>query len=229
MVRETPPAPRTCSTCGIKDGVYRCHGCFGEPLFCTECCRTEHQRHPFHRISQWTGSFFQDTSLSKIGLEIHLGHGGCPCPNSQQYDQDIFDWDDTEDEVDDADLMDFPHPPAMPKETGRPTITVVDKSGIHLLCIRYCTCLGAPTHDVQLFKMGMFPASFGRPKTAFTFTVLDDFLLDNLECGTSAMNYYSKLRRVTSSILPHLVPVSHSHVQQPCLTERPPLRTVTVN
>jgi hypothetical protein len=53
----------------------------------------------------------------------------------------------------------------------------------------------------------IFPASFNRPKTAFTFRVLDDFLLDNLECSTSAMNYYSKLQRMTSSMFPHLVPV----------------------
>ncbi|KAG1792281.1 uncharacterized protein HD556DRAFT_1309358 [Suillus plorans] len=43
-------------------------------------------------------------------------------------------------------------------------------------------------------------------KTAFTFQVLDNFLLDNLECGTSAMNYYNKLRRMTTSVFPHLVP-----------------------
>ncbi|KAI6140502.1 hypothetical protein BKA82DRAFT_4450509 [Pisolithus tinctorius] len=36
--------------------------------------------------------------------------------------------------------------------------------------------------------------------------VLDDFVRDNLECGTSGMNYYSKLRRVTSGVFPHLVP-----------------------
>jgi hypothetical protein len=41
----------------------------------------------------------------------------------------------------------------------------------------------------------------------FTFRVLNDFLIDNLECSTSAMNYYSKLRRMTSSMFPHLVPV----------------------
>jgi hypothetical protein len=35
--------------------------------------------------------------------------------------------------------------------------------------------------------------------------VLNDFLLDNLECSTSAMNYYSKLRWMTSSMFPHLV------------------------
>src|SRR5258708_29918577 len=64
---------------------------------------------------------------------------------------------------------------------------------------------------MQLFQAGLFPASFTRPKTAFTFRVLDDFLLDNLECGTSAMNYYSKLRQMTSSMFPHLVPVMRYH------------------
>ncbi|KAG1740442.1 uncharacterized protein EDB91DRAFT_1082000 [Suillus paluster] len=59
---------------------------------------------------------------------------------------------------------------------------------------------------MQLFQTGLFPASFTRPKTAFTFSVLDNFLLDNLECGTSAMNYYSKIRRLTSSIFPLMVP-----------------------
>ncbi|KAG1816505.1 uncharacterized protein BJ212DRAFT_1299756 [Suillus subaureus] len=37
-------------------------------------------------------------------------------------------------------------------------------------------------------------------------SLLDNFLLDNLECGTSAMNYYSKLRHVTSGMFPYLVP-----------------------
>ncbi|KAG1718209.1 hypothetical protein EDB19DRAFT_1605387, partial [Suillus lakei] len=59
---------------------YRCHGCFNEPLFCTDCCRIQHQQHPFHCISQWTGSFFQETSLLKVGLHIHLAHNGTPCP-----------------------------------------------------------------------------------------------------------------------------------------------------
>ncbi|KAG1862833.1 hypothetical protein DFJ58DRAFT_656749, partial [Suillus subalutaceus] len=55
-------------------------------------------------------------------------------------------------------------------------------------------CASALGPDMQLFEISLFPASFTSPKTAFTFAVLDDFLLDNLECGTSAMNYYSKLR-----------------------------------
>ncbi|KAG1836783.1 hypothetical protein DFJ58DRAFT_719005 [Suillus subalutaceus] len=91
-------------------------------------------------------------------------------------------------------------------DPDQPAITVVDKSGVHSLSICYCHCPGALSRDMQLFQAGVFPASFTRLKTAFTFAVLDDFLLDNLECGTSAMNYYSKIHRLTSSIFPLMVP-----------------------
>ncbi|KAG1735762.1 hypothetical protein EDB19DRAFT_1896184 [Suillus lakei] len=81
----------------------------------------------------------------------------------------------------------------------------LDKSRIHTHKINYCRCADVPTADVQLCQMELFPVSFTQPKTAFTFDILDDFLLDNLECGTSAMNYYNKLR-MTTSVFPHLVP-----------------------
>ncbi|KAG2072200.1 hypothetical protein BDR04DRAFT_1127719 [Suillus decipiens] len=83
---------------------------------------------------------------------------------------------------------------------------VVDMSGLHFLMIRFCQCANSLSPDMQLLEIGLFLASFTSPKTAFTFAVLDDFLLDKLECGTSVINYYSKLRRITSSVFPHLVP-----------------------
>ncbi|KAI6147871.1 hypothetical protein BKA82DRAFT_4014997 [Pisolithus tinctorius] len=55
--------------------------------------------------------------------------------------------------------------------------------------------------------------------TAFTFQVLDDFIRDNVECGTSTMNYYSKLQRVTSSAFPHLVPGFHQQLPGPWASE----------
>ncbi|KAG1794022.1 hypothetical protein EV424DRAFT_1548130 [Suillus variegatus] len=98
-------------------------------------------------------------------------------------------------------------PTGMPFIKGNSAMTtIVDKSGMHTHMVKYCTCPGATAADIQLFKMGLFPASFLEPKTAFTFDVLNDFLLVNLECGTSAMNYYSKLRRMTMTVFPHLVP-----------------------
>ena len=35
-----------------------------------------------------------------------------------------------------------------------------------------------------------------------------------MECGTTAMNYYSKLHRVTSNAFPHLVPVRYLHADK---------------
>jgi hypothetical protein len=221
LLEREAPASRSCIICGT-DGVYKCHSCFGEPLFCTNCCRMEHVRNPFHRISQWTGGFFEESCLFKTGLVISLGHNGNPCPWQDDNDNnDLFV--DADTDADDADDI-----PGLGQEqltaertwipndlpTGVPFIknskkltTIIDKSGVHTHKILYCTCADAPTADIQLCQMGLFPASFAQPKTAFTFEVLDDFLLDNLECGTSAMNYYNKLRRMTTSVFPHLVPV----------------------
>ncbi|KAF9230988.1 hypothetical protein BU15DRAFT_56673, partial [Melanogaster broomeanus] len=79
-------------------------------------------------------------------------------------------------------------------------ITVVDTTGIHIWNITYCNCPDAGAIHFQLFS-----ASITNPRTVFTFRVLDDFLRDNVECGTSTMNYFSKLHHITSSAFPHLV------------------------
>lgn len=204
LEREAPPEDKFCCLCGAHSVVYRCHGCLGEPIFCAKCCRNEHRRLPFHKIRKWNGDFFEDVSLAKIDLEIHLGHGGCPCPVLD----DIYQWEDTDEPIYDAsdDCTPITELPFLHKKE---CMTVVDESGVHSVMIRFCKCPNSQTPDKQLFELGMFPASFTRPKTAFTFPVLNSFLLDNLECGTSAMNYYSKLRRMTSSVFPHLVPVGH--------------------
>ncbi|KAG2345167.1 hypothetical protein BDR05DRAFT_975305 [Suillus weaverae] len=97
---------------------------------------------------------------------------------------------------------------------GRTNITVVDTSGIHIMPIQFCHCPDARTQDKQMFEMGMFPAPLTWPKTAFTFTLLNDFILNNLECGTSAMNYYSKLRHITSSAFPYLVPDQYQELMR---------------
>jgi hypothetical protein len=116
----------------------------------------------------------------------------------------LFEEDEPEDRLQPEDLPFASGPKFQPKEN---TMVIVDKSGVHRLEVRCCDCPNAMSPDIQMFRHEFFPASFNRPKTMFTFSVLDDFLLDNLECGTSAMNYYSKLRRMTSSMFPHLVPV----------------------
>ncbi|KAG2103721.1 uncharacterized protein F5147DRAFT_654633 [Suillus discolor] len=153
-------------------------------------------------------------------MVIWLGHGGNACPwEDDPGELDFFatgegstdstDAEGTADEETGApsskDAHDLPTGVPFIKNSKAMT-TIVDKSGVHTHIIKYCTCPDATTANIQLFEMGLFAASFVEPKTAFTIGVLDDFLLDNLECGTSAMNYYSKLRRMTTSVFPHTVP-----------------------
>jgi hypothetical protein len=94
-------------------------------------------------------------------------------------------------------------------KSGNPLITVVHHSGIFAMEILYCACVNAADYDEQLMNAGLFPSSYKQIETAFTFAVLDDFLTDNLECKTSAQQYYSKLQSITNHLFPDSVPVSH--------------------
>jgi hypothetical protein len=122
----------------------------------------------------------------------------------------------------DSDGEDAPHEPAPLHAFAEPTgtsgssakamttICIVNRSGVHHLPVKWCRCPGHDPDDRQLFMMGLFPASFKRIKTAFTFQVLDDFRIDNLECKTAALNFYRKLKRITSNAFPDSVKV-HRH------------------
>ena len=90
---------------------------------------------------------------------------------------------------------------------GNPIITVIDRSGIHEIGVSWCRCPKAPEHNIQLMMSGLFPATFRDPKTAFTFQVLGDFHLENLECKTTPSQFFSRLRRLTNDEFPDTVPV----------------------
>jgi hypothetical protein len=96
--------------------------------------------------------------------------------------------------------------------SGNPILTVVDWNGVFDLEVVFCVCSDINKKDKQLLKSGLFPATFKSIKTLFTFSVLDDFLKDNLECKTTAQQYYSKLQSTTSKMFPNLVPVCYTFV-----------------
>lgn len=86
-------------------------------------------------------------------------------------------------------------------------MVLVDVGGVYSYPVVPCQCGTAEDIWKQLFHLGLFPASFAKPRTAFTFAVLDYFQVDALECTTAAMGFYSKLRRLTNEVFPHTVPV----------------------
>jgi CxC2 like cysteine cluster associated with KDZ transposases len=97
--------------------------------------------------------------------------------------------------------------PGRHDKDGNPIITIVDRSGVHEIGVCWCCCSGAPERDAQLMMAGLFPATFHNPKTAFTFRVLEEYHLDNLECKTTPSQFFSRLRRLTNDEFPNTVPV----------------------
>ena len=131
-------------------------------------------------------------------------------------------WGDPEVEINDGDVDDegdeniiehptkgqprmLPRPPCFDEERN-PFVTIVDVSGIHHLPVVFCSCDTAELHlDISYLRMGLFPASFEKIQTLFTINVLKDFRLSNLECKTSAYQYYQRLRRLTCPAFPNAV------------------------
>jgi CxC2 like cysteine cluster associated with KDZ transposases len=96
--------------------------------------------------------------------------------------------------------------------SGNPLLTVVDRSGVFEMELIFCICSGQDDTEEQLLRADLFPATFRQIETLFTFSVLKDFLADNLECKTTAQQYYSKLQSMTSKMFPNSVPVCSSSI-----------------
>ncbi|KAI6010723.1 hypothetical protein F5J12DRAFT_781725 [Pisolithus orientalis] len=162
-------------------------------------------------LKKWNGRFFEDFTLWLVGLVLHLGHAGAPCPAGEGS------WEDAVSHVDEEweDIKESQQPAHLNPPDDRNYLTVVDTGSVHFCNVQYCNCPGSEDSHLQLTMASLFPATTKAPRTAFTFQVLDDFIRDNVECGTSTMNYYSKLKRVTSSAFPHLVLGFHQQLPDP--------------
>ncbi|KAG1800552.1 hypothetical protein EV424DRAFT_1332065, partial [Suillus variegatus] len=176
-----------CESCQDAEATFRCVTCTGDHGWCRPCMIKSHQSLPFHKIQLWIDKCFKDITLADLGFIWYLGHGGEPCPQygaSLLYDGDIE---------------------ALPHDTS--PVTIVHSSGVFIHNVAWCHCQGSvPIQHLQLLRAGLFSASSPRPKTAFTFEVLDHFLIDSLECKTSARSFFEKLTRLTNNAFPDTVP-----------------------
>jgi CxC2 like cysteine cluster associated with KDZ transposases len=188
---ESPPPSQVCQICNQNNFKFRCHDCFHQPVTCSACCAKSHANVPFHSIDAWNGRCFLPSDLLDVGLVIHLGHRGSPCPEyiEGQWEQD------TDSEPD-------------PDWTDAHQLQIVHSNGVCRRNIHYCKCSNAPSYHIQLLQHHLFPSSYKKPRTAFTFDVLNHFHIEAMECKTSAGAFYSKLKRLTSNTFPNTVPVS---------------------
>lgn len=212
---EVGDMPRVCRVCNSAGESYRCLSCHGQEPLCAAHMESTHKLLPFHRIEKWDGTSYRSAWLKDVGLVLHLGHGGRPCDAGivpEEKEEDVEEEDGNDDDGEPS-MQDLLRDESIEADTSgglasSPKLSwVVDTSGIHPLPISYCTCQDVP-RDIQLVRMRLWPASFDRIKTVFTFRVLADFRMDNLESKTTAYHYYRKLRRVTNPHFPDQVKVS---------------------
>ncbi|KAH9033011.1 hypothetical protein EDB85DRAFT_1864729 [Lactarius pseudohatsudake] len=225
---ESHPSFPKCSVCH-EHGDIKCHDCVGAPLFCKSCCVKVHRHSPFHRPLLWTATHYTPVSLHSLGYVLFFGHAGEPCPQTVEDLESLHisnqpptpqdtpkpDGVTTAPIISDT-LFDHPDIPldsvdGFPDQTqrepsGNRVLTIVDRSGIFEMEAVFCVCSEMDNQDEQLLQSGLFPATFKQFRSLFTFSVLDDFLNDNLECKTTAQQYYSKLQSLTSRMFPSLVP-----------------------
>ncbi|EAU81104.2 hypothetical protein CC1G_09746 [Coprinopsis cinerea okayama7 len=210
--QEALPNPLECHGCHgtILTDVWRCKDCLGKPVYCTDCCRQLHSTSPLHRVQLWKDSHFQPSWLWKSGVHVSLCKSGtCAstlAPDIETPDlaehahvEPALDWTDNED-------LTFGAKPNQRLHPGSKIMCVVHTNGVHYLPFVFCRCAEAPSDEVQLLRHGFYPATFRDIRTVFTHALLDDYLLEMLECFTSTHHYYSKLRRVTNKNFPHSVP-----------------------
>ncbi|KAH9022866.1 hypothetical protein EDB84DRAFT_1589486 [Lactarius hengduanensis] len=208
-------APK-CSMCTSSMQI-KCSDCIGGNYFCKDCCLQTHIRSPFHRMARWAGSHFAPISLASLGFKLCFGHDGKPCPLTVEHWQQKSHSQVSEDMQGISDtLFDFAGDVLDPSEgnprrtrtakLGNPLLTVVNQTGVFDMEVLFCVCPNAGPNDEQLLQAGILPSTFRQIETAFTFSVLDDFLADNLECKTTAQQYYSKLQGITNWMFPDRVP-----------------------
>ncbi|KAI9429637.1 hypothetical protein H4582DRAFT_2114301 [Lactarius indigo] len=158
------------------------------------------------QTSRWRSRHTRSTSLISVEEEQAHSSGGPQSP--LQALEDMHGISDT--------LYDFAGDVLDPSEgntrrtrtakSGNPLITIVNQTGVFDMDVLFCICPNAGADDEQLLQAGIFPSTFKQIETAFTFSVLDDFLADNLECKTTAQQYYSKLQSITNRMFPDHVP-----------------------
>jgi hypothetical protein len=178
-----------CATCHLRPGKFRCSDCFPHSsLRCVGCLLENHKENPLHQIEvclssffrsstqllllqEWNGTFFEKRQLKDLGLRVQLGHGGRPCP--------------------------CPAP-------GSSDFVIIHVNGVHHVNVDFCDCGSlespSPHPRVQLLRFGWFPATFERPKTAFTFDLLKLFHKVTLQGKTTLYDFYMAIIQLSDSL-----------------------------
>ncbi|KAG2028869.1 hypothetical protein BDR03DRAFT_882493 [Suillus americanus] len=86
-----------------------------------------------------------------------------------------------------------------PQRAFNDDFVVVDTRGIHEVALDFCNCATAESHMQQLLRISWFPSTTSDPKTAATFSVLEQYHLLSFESKISTYEFYHALRRMSNN------------------------------
>jgi len=167
----------SCGSCGNNQtsSLYRCLECSYTLLCCSECILKSHTALPLHRLEvspcflahwSYTHRFqcWEDGFFNRTSLHSlgYICHLGH-----------------------DGNTCPTGSPPQL--------LTLIDLNGWHNVQVSFCKCSASGVsceHYRQLLRMRWYPASFGRPKTAFTFDLLDTYHKLTLQGKLNLYDFY---------------------------------------
>ena len=173
-------------SCGRGTRLVRCHDCFQHPTTCRWCFAEQHRQSPFHWALVWDPERHHFEKLDY----------SCVLP-------DDF-------------VVQLGHQGGLELCDGAlssGTFYVVHTNGIHASKFRFCECPRASDKLTQLMNARLFPATTSNPKTAFTFAVLREYSMHNIQSKCGAFDFMLSLRCLTDNVFPECVPVSQSHLK----------------
>lgn len=179
---KNPHANETCS-CGRGLRLVRCQsdGCFQYPISCEHCFVDNHYYNPFHWALVWNTEkkFWMRRDYSKL-----LG---------------------------DTVSIQLGHSGESRRCGGSTPVQfkIIHTNGVHSTRVNFCGCPSAVEAKVdQLLRSDLFPATTKDPQSAFTFAVLKNFRMHNLQSKCGAFDFVMSLRRLTNNSFTSTVHVS---------------------
>ncbi|KAI0703791.1 hypothetical protein BC835DRAFT_1230192, partial [Cytidiella melzeri] len=148
----------------------RCDDCCSNEVLCESCCVAKHTEHPFHRVKQWKGTFFQRTTLQALGLVMQIGHPSheiCPLP--------------------------------LPAPRSFMVLHTNGFHPMTLQFCQCNLARQAGSRYQQLLRAELFPSTVLDPSTCCTFRLMEHFHLLTLQSKISAYDYYHTLAKLTDN------------------------------
>jgi hypothetical protein len=168
-----------CSTSTSSSSLpmfYRCETCLHSPEMCRTCIVSTHQNLPFCDLK--VSTTLPCIPVSRL-TQLQLWNG------DYWQDMALFDINITLAIQLGHDGGTCPVPAA---DTS--TMIVVDITGVHRIWVRFCACQKTERY-IQLLRAKMYPSSENRPRSAWTFDFLDNYVKISLQGKVSLYDFYN--------------------------------------